>query len=475
MRLPLFVHLVNFVVESCQQLMNAGLQNGLVSPACLFHTADPVNSWRMLVLPTLNMSLGDLAQADPLTWYWTTPEQLFAKEAVNENYLAGSVLHSCLVGELFPKLLTKREKFQRFMTGRVGLFPNLSKAITSALPGTFTEEGEKLYKFISASLTPQGSSHLDHEQTQQYLQQLADELSAYRLALRWEYEGQPDVALELLCNYAESVAPQNMPWGTIARLKEKAHDLDGTLDAMLKALQFKESDAVRNAINYLYRVAAVYAGLENELFFEAAFNKIDYALPDMIDERFALQLAYLEVRYLKSDERALLRLERNFHEPWHQVLKLLIKARIVNFQKAFPSVSKLCKQGIGILSKMPGKGGDDVRYAISYFLILNGIAHVGAVGRFDDPSYLIDAFSHFARALDQAVEIQENELFNTGAHWLAWLENYAVLFPPRICQTLMTGIKAYLEIKKIAGFEISVFFDEIPSLPWYKEELFFHS
>jgi hypothetical protein len=477
-RIPVFIELARFLVESSRELNQEGISTLPFSPLFLFYTSDSNNPWRILVLPFFDNGIGDWALADPLNWQWISANTVLAGEIHNASYLCGCVLHYCLSGDLFPDLLNNQEKFERLLKGRTGRFSNLNRILWAALPATLAEERENFKQILTGLLESNSEIHTDSEQPQKYLEELEAKFSANRLASRWEYEGKPDVALDLLLTYADYTVPGKVPWSMIARLKEQKGDREGGLDARINALKFDANDAERDSIYYLHRLANVIDGASLKVtgeyaFFKEAFYKIESVLPGNIDEFHALQMAHLETRYLRENNSALKRLDKDFNDPWNQVMRLMIMSRILNFQKKYPSVSRLCKKGIQIINKLPDQGLNNGRCVLSYLQILDGIAHFGAVGQLGDTSYLIDAFSRFTGALDVAVAIEAEDLINTSTQWLVFLEQYAVHFPHEICKTLKIGINAYLTAKKKAGFEIPANIEGIPSIPWYDENLFF--
>lgn len=472
-RVPLYISLVYFLSQSLERFQ--GLDIALVppSPITLFYTPELPGNWRLLPVPLLSNGLGDWAAADPQTWQWIPPAMLFAQEPVDESLLVGRVLHSCLVGDLYPPLLSDREKFQRFLTRRVGAQRVVSRAVRSALPDSLAVEGEQLVEVILNSIVADRAVQANNQQPRNDIERIGRELSAHRLALRWEYEGKFGIALDLLSIYADLVNPRAVPWETIARLKEKQHDWKGGFEARLKALEFDPAEAVRNAILYLRRIVVTQPEPANNADVKELLEKIDQALSQNSPGLYDLQLAHLELRYLDSPDKALRRIERNYREPSNRLLQILIRVRVYCAQNQYPVVSKLCKQGVKILAQTPDREGQGTRNAMSYLLMMDGIAHFGAVGQYKDVSYLIDAFSGFTQALDLAVEVQADDLIYIGSHWLVFLQGLAAHFHPQIQRTLITGINAYLYTKKLAGVEIPESFEGIPSLPWYSESLFF--
>lgn len=473
--IPIFIELAKFLVECSRELYKTNIPTLPLSPLILFYTSNSSNPWRMAILPFIDSKLCDWAQADPLNWQWIFPDVVLKGERINEDFFYASVIHFCLVGDIFPGLLSRQEKFERVLKGRIGDFSKLNQAIFEALPTTLVEERENLIQHLREWLEIKNTINADQEQIQKCLEQFERDFSAKRLASRWEYEGKPEVALDLLSTYAYFAASEKIPWDVIGRLKEKKSDWEGGLNSRLRALEFGQADAIRDALQFLYRIADMRKDSEKYLFFTDAFNKLTSCLPHVLDEFHILQIAHLEAWYLGEKTGALKRLEKNFNDPWNQLLQSMIIARLLCLQKEYPSVSRHCKKGIGIVNKLPDQGLNKGRYVLSYLQILDGIANFGAVGSIGDVSYVIDAFACFTGALDMALAIEAEDLIAIGAHWLIFLDSYAEHFPPKICRTLKIGINAYLNTKKKSGFEISLTSEIIPLIPWYDELLVFPS
>jgi hypothetical protein len=476
--ISLFIDLTEFLVKCSQELNQTGVFTLPFSPLLIFNVIGNPNTWRVVVLPFFDNKIVDWAQADPLSWQWVSWETVLEGKLVDEDFLCGAVLHYCLAGDLFPELLTRQEKFKRLLEGRVGRFNALNQAFAAALPTTLAEEGEIFCKLIKNCLKPESSTPLNKELHQKYLEKIEKDFSPIRLATRWEYEGKPNIALDLLLTYADFARPDRVPWYVIARLKEKKGDWEGGLDARLKALIFGQDEAVHEAIHYLRRRANVKLGTEKYTFFREAFYTLEASFPRAIDDFHVLQMAHLEARYLQNKIGALKRLKNDFSDSWNQLLRIMFMARILCLQEEYPSVSRLCKKGIQIVNELlvnelPQQGFNEGRYVLSYLQILDGIAHFGAVGRLSDESFLIDAFAHFTGAMDVALEIEADDLIKIASHWLIFLEKCADNFPPKICQTLKTGINVYFMIKKITFGIIMDNFKELPSIPWYDEYLLF--
>jgi hypothetical protein len=474
-QIPVFLHLAKFLVSCSQQLRQAGIALLPFSPLFLFYTLCSYGPWHLILLPVSDIKIGDWAQADPLSWQWISSKTLLEGSLTTESILYASILHFCLSGDLFPELLTRQEKFKHLLKGWTKPRPAFYITLSDALPISLDEERKNFEKVTENLLNPNHSIHSDKELFQTCIETLEKDFSIYRLASRWEYEHKTDVALELLLNYSDFAGQESIPWRMVARLKEQDGDWEGGLDARLKALKFDEDDAVRNSICCLFRIATLEAVTGGHSFFVEAFNKVNSALCRPLEEFHALQMAHLESRYLREYDKAQERLRKDFSDPWNQLLRLMIRARILCIQEEYPAVSSLCKQGVRIINKLHNQGLNKGRYVLSYLQILDGIAHFGAVGRLSDVSYLINAFDCFTAALDVALGIDADDLIENGVHWLIFLENHAALFPPNICLTLTAGIDVYLRAKIATGFEIPVKFDKIPSIPWYDENLLFPS
>jgi hypothetical protein len=472
LNIPLFIPLAEFLVKCSLELKETGISAIPFSPLLLFNVTGFPNAWRVVVLPYPDNKISNWAQADPLNWQWVSADTVLEGKMPDEGFLCGAVLHYCLVGNSFPVLLPQQEKFRWLLKGRIGCLNSLNRKLSAALPSSFSDEKENLINLITNWLRPGNSIQSGIVSPQKNLEKLGKDFSSYRLATRWEYEGRPGIALDLLLTCADFSSPEEITWDVIARLKEKKGDLKGGLDARLKALKLGAPGAERNAIHFLRRIANGKLSMERFTFLEDAFSRVDKAFPKTAEEFHVMEIAHLEARYLQKNSGALKRLKKDFSDSWNQLLRIMLIARIFCLQKKYPSVSKHCKMGMEILNKLPHHGLNKGRYVLSYLQILDGIANFGAVGSLD-VSYLKDAFAHFTRALDMAIDIKAEDLIKIGSHWLIFLEKSAVHFPPKISQTLTIGISSYISNKKKAGFYIPLNFEEIPSIPWYDEYLLF--
>ncbi len=459
-RLPWLILLGRFLAQwaRAQEMPEAGLFP--LSPGQLVHLPGRTGGWRVLALPPANLSIADWTQADPRVWMWAAPELVLGRASSSQHYAFGAALHVLLAGDLFPPLLAPRERFLRLLRGRVGLPQQLRGAIAAALPASFGNEGLSLERFILDLLIPEAGRRPAADEVERRFTELERALSPRRLAARWEHEGYPELALELLEQLALLASEGSVPWATVARLRMTCGDLPGALAAAARGLPDDE-DAARMFRRLLRRSAE--SGNATRASLKEAIALLESSAH--FGDETRLVIAHLEARYLDS-EAALGHLQEPLADRWNEVRRSVLRARLLLDREEYEQVSRLSTDARARLVGMPGLHRA-ARYAEAYLLLLDGVANFGAVGRYKNPSFFGDAFQSLSRSLECALLAGHDELRDVALRWLGWMGAFASQSPSPTISILHTVIQAYLSSRRLElpeGQELP------PEVPWYDAE-----
>jgi hypothetical protein len=459
-RLPWLITLGRFLAQwaRVQEMPDVGFLP--LSPEQLVYFPGQVGGWRVLALPPANLSMADWAQADPRVWMWAAPELVLGRASSSRHYALGAALHVLLAGDLFPPLLPPRERFRRLLRGRVGLPQQLRGAIAAALPASFDNEGLVLERFILDLLIPEAGRRPAADEVERRFTELERALAPRRLAARWEHEGHPELALELLEQLALLAPEASVPWATVARLKMTGGDLPGALAAAARGFPGDE-DAARMFRMLLRRLAE--SGNATRASLEEAIALLESS-PHFSDET-RLAIAHIEARYLDS-EAALGHLQEPLADGWNEVRRAVLRARLLLEREEYEQVSRLSTDARARLVGMPGLPRA-ARYAEAYLLLLDGVANFGAVGRYKNPAFFGDAFQALSRSLECALSVGLDELRDVALRWLGWMGGFASQSPSPTISILHTVIQAYLSSRRLElpeGQELP------PEVPWYDAE-----
>lgn len=467
---PLILELAQFLLDCDQTLCELALPSLPVSPLLVRYTPQVPEPFRLVVLPAGRIRLGGWAQADAESWLWAAPEVVLnrrpdypLKDAAGISYSIGAALHEYYCGALLPGILTAQEGFTRLLRGHVGNLKALPQALQAALPASMTTEVETQAVLIGQLMAPEPQQRPIREELEEHLRKLRSELSAHRLATRWEYEGRRDNALDGLNLFADWQAAAAVPWTALARLRERSGDYDGALVAARHAFRHGLSDAPRYFTGFLGRLAA----MPHCIFvLRDAVVRLEEA-SYQIDEGGKLLLAHLEAWPLQDPAAALRRLEEPCRSPWCEALRLLLRARLLIMGDQYEVVSSLCKEGERLIQALPAQGQDGGRYVCAYLALLDAIANYAAVAKYRDPSYYGDAFVRLTHSLQAALDARAEELQEHCLRWLGFLCTVAMpLFPE-----MQAGAHAYLSLHDLwSRLPLS---PEPPDIPLYDEQRLF--
>ncbi|MEO1262694.1 MAG: tetratricopeptide repeat protein [Bacteroidota bacterium] len=427
--------------------------------------------WYILAIPAFDVSFEEWTNAAPATLEWF-PLELIKKEDVFQKYLMGIVLHYCLVGNIHSPLLTQKESFKRWLQNRQEVSENLGGKIIQSLPDILGEEGQKLARDIEESIN---FKNVADNVLNPY--RLGKGFSLYRLSTKWEYEGQLNIAIQILEDGHSNL------FDVLARLYDKIGKPKTALNYYLKALENGQSEILGKMLLLLLKIVKKNSRFQYESLFKEVSIVANAELHKKQNSIYRLQMAYINLRFFKDTEKAKSFLIAGNEHPqnldnWTRVLSNIIRAFIFYKQEKFSTVSKLCEEGVilvGNENKFPPGSfqGEQLRRAKMYFILLNGIAHISAVGKLKDYFYLNSAISLITDALDIAIILNEQHIIENAFQWLVFLKSLAIVFPPQIGPVIKTGINAYIQIKERTGVVFPTVQNQVPELPWFNENLFF--
>jgi hypothetical protein len=467
------------------QALDRGEVRVLLSPLCLRYMPERrEGAWRLLVFPLAETSVADWALASPQAWAWTPAPRLLARAGDRGDpgdpggtrdharaYAVGALLASALAGGLFPEELPPGACFTRALRGWVGSPARCTAAAREALPASFSDEAAALATLAIELLDAAPPSDWEAR-----LDQLAAQLAPYRTAVRWEYEGNLDVAHAILERCARSTPAPRVPWDVVGRLRARRGDLRGALQAALEGvLALDASDAPREPSGELPRElfderlrelaaairraagegAAGERATEPIVIDPATLRAIEQALDALaprasrLGDLARLHFAHVEARYLSRFGDAQRRLARPAAAPWDEIVRGLVLARCHAGCAEWAHVARLCKQARAAVVAMSQGGGGLGRYAVAYLDHLDGVAHHGAVRQYGDPGYLADAFSRLVASLDWAVAHRAEDaaaeaLARANVHWLHRVAALAAHLQVPEAKAITAGVTAYL-------------------------------
>ena len=465
-----FPVIIQFVHKISKIFYDNHYHQSLLSPCPLSIYLNPNNennNWKLLAIPSFDFPLVDWANTDVTLFEWFPLEIGMEKEKAS-RYFVGIILHYCFAGNIFSDLMTPREIIIRCLQNRLEVSGNLEKNIIHALSEDLEEEGEKLAASIEYIL-----NYKDTIEPSLKVEDLATIFSVYRIATKWEYEEHLNIAIQILEDGDYQLSD------VLARLYAKSGHRKKALKCYLDAVHEGNREAFKEVCLQLLAIAKQDANFKEDALFKEVDEAINKDLYKTENRKYRLQLAYLNLRYFKDIEQAkgfLIDKKETLQkgQVWEKTLSTILKTYIFYKQEKFATVSKLCEEGINYLANYSNTTSNDLRLeAKMYFQLMNGIAHISAVGKLKDYFYLKDAISWLTGALDTAIQLDSQEMINTSFHWLNFLKNFAIYFPPQISPIIQFGIDAYIHIKKGLGVDFPEIEKQLPELPWFQEHLFF--
>lgn len=460
--LPELVELARYL-DACARVLERVDVRAAIAPACLRYAPEREGAWRLMVVPLVDVSLGDWARSSADAWAWTPSRALLGMKAANIGaYAIGAALCTALTGELFPAWTSPGARFQRALRGWVGRPTRVVEAVRAALPASFTDESAALSALIIALLEPSPPSDWREQ-----LAQLGEQLAPYRTAVRWEYEGKLDIARGILERLAATAPKHAVPWEVLARLRGKSDDADGALQAAIDALGTDEY-AVRELAAVTRRIAHTIPPERHKAMIERAVAAID-AMGTRVGDSGRLHFAHIEARYLGRFPEAMGRLAKPAEQPWDNVLRDTLLARFHAARAEWAHCARVCKQARTATQAMPSAGGQLGQYLVAYLDYLDGIAHYGAVSVYSDPGYLADAFGRFVSSLEAAKLVcgDGDPLIEGTVDWLHALGELAQRLDVKEAVTIRTGISAYLGAQGLTHRISEQYRRETPPVVWY--------
>ncbi len=471
----LAVHLPEIVgmaiyLGSCAKVLDQTELPAVIAPAYLRYmpaTGGAFGAWRLMVVPHVDVALADWANSSPDAWRWVSAQTLLGKPA-HPGYAVGAALYAAIAGDLFPDDLSTSEQFRRLLRGQVGARDVLEHAITNALPPSFSDEGAALATLIRGLLSPAPPAMWSAQ-----LDELGGALDPYRTAVRWEYEGRVDTARGILERFAATAPKANVPWDVLSRLRGLDHDRAGALDAAISALGGGDGHAIRDLAAQVRKLAHEETTDQGEVATRRDMIVRAVAAADKLGAQLGdtgrLHFAHIEARYLQRWDEARARLAIVAKDPWDNILRQAILARVHAASSEWAHVAKLCKEARLATKAMEHGGGQLGGYVVAYLDHLDGIAHFGAVGVYADPLYLADAFQRFVSSLDAARTIcaPDDPLIDANILWLSWIGAMAHQMKVPDANTIRTGVEAYLGAHGLASRISEKQRREVPPLVWY--------
>lgn len=463
---PELVALARYL-EACIRVLEHAQVPAVLGPACLRYAPQRTQgAWRLMVVPLVDVTLADWARSSPEAWMWTPGRALLGKESADTAaFVVGAALATALGGDLFPAHAPASARFSRALRGWVGQAPRVRQAARDGVPASFGEEGTALAALTLALLEPSPPSDWD-----KLLAQVAEQLHPYRTAVRWEYEGNVDVARDILERYAATTPKEHVPWDVLGRLRSADQDPAGAVQAAIDALAAAHpiEDGVRDLAAEVRRIAHSRPPLEARPLIERAVAAID-ALGARAGDLGRLHFAHIEARFLERTDAALHRLSAPFKDPWNTIVKATIQARLLAGQGHHAHVARICKEAKAAIQAMPLGGGELGRYVVAYLDYLDGVAHYGATSQYNDPGYLADAFSRIVSSLDATPGVCDpsDPLISANVHWLHWIGDLANQMKIDGAHAIRTGIDAYLSSTGLTRRISEQQRRERPPLVWY--------
>jgi hypothetical protein len=235
--LPQVMMLASFLVEVQAELDRVKMVNPLIGPAWVRWATIPHGQFRLLAWPGQGITLADWAQSDPATWLWLPPEALLGQPSRRPTHAPGAAVHHALVGDLFPRLLPRGERFTRLIRGRVGDRQRLELQIAEAIPPRLCDRVVELTSWVVDALS---LSPMAWPDAVRRLEVLRGALSLPALTQAWEEAGRPEIVRQIKAlgepPSDRPAAPPDQPWHEVAEARLKQGDFEGALNAAWLAM-----------------------------------------------------------------------------------------------------------------------------------------------------------------------------------------------------------------------------------------------
>ena len=446
----------------------------LISPAQVFVCTPPEGpaSWRVLVLPIDHATVEEFATASPELTAWLNQDTLFHSEHASWIFLLGATLYEVLVGDLYPRSLSRLERFHRILSGRAGNAARTRTVLSSCLPRSLASVGLELADFVNMLLSPPSLQHLTPAQAIERFEHFRVRLSAPLLASAWEAERHLRLALDTLTVFSEMAIPTEVPWERLASLRDRAGDHAGA--AILRDQHRAPEPVANQSVIATARVLAS-QGAEGavqlaDLVRTAGPDHAPAAHPGGTSEEQILFLLYANARWLHRADESLRWLNREFNISWSRIVRLLLVARISVEMKAWNKLPAACRDARALIARLPNHGGDNGRYAQAYADLLDGIAHLKLVDSGLSPSYLADGVLKLESAMLTLRELDPERVDPAIAEWLLEITDKLAVQPDLLFAYM--GAQAFcqsMQISPVPGRDPNV----DPLVPWFIEDRLF--
>lgn len=469
--LPELIAMARYL-ESCTRMLAEISEHVPIAPAFLRYlptSPAPHGAFQLLAIPMINCTVGDWARAAAETWSWQSRDALLGRPGSPGAYAIGAAMHTALAGEVFP-VRSVAERFRRALRGQVGTPDAVGEAARGGLPQSFTEEADALQALIAGLLAPEPPADWRDQ-----LARIGEQLDALRVAVRWEYEGEIEIARQILERVAVTARSEQVPWDVLARLRDRDDDAAGARAAALHALGGGDAGDVRALVRKIRGVACEIEDADGDTGAVAPLRDWIAEAIAAIDDRDRqladldrLRLAHVEARALGRMERAMKRLARKAEEPWDDIVRRVLLIRFHAGTGDWLHVAKQCKDVRLAIQAMPVTAGAPVDYVIAFVDALDGIAHFGALALYPDAGFLADAFERFAASLDRARAVcaPDDSLVDATIAWLQWIRRMTLQLSLSTARAVASGIDAYLAAHNFSRQHAG---PSVPPLVWYDD------
>ncbi|WP_210489346.1 hypothetical protein [Rufibacter aurantiacus] len=441
-----------------------------LSPATVFVIRDndgDVISFRFALIPIFQPGLKDWANASALSWQWINKAAFFSSKDFTISYATVAALYFCVAGCLVPESLPKQEQFFRFLAGRTGNVSAFQNHLQESLPNSMREEGAFLSEQLGFFLNQRSNKTINLPDIVSYI---SNNLNTRRIATRWEYEGNYELAIQMWLLYGKWHGETEVPWNKVADLYEKLKQFKNAEQALLKSLKLRQDDSFREFTKYLLLKAR---GMPKIAFEELVplIHQGDTIAKDAFGEVYKLQTAHLFLKYNNNIQEATQRLSIVLSDNWLIVQCNLLNTKIALQVKDLRKVSKVCRESIKLLEQEPMSSEQNLS-ALTYFYLMDAIANFYAIAKLNEVSYIKDSFRLFVKSMETAIKNDDQEMVLCAGCWLNWIKNYVIYFPDDLKIIVQLGIEAFFEVQKNRGINLSEI-SGTPTVPWYSEDLLF--
>jgi hypothetical protein len=485
--LPEAIQLVQTIGRACRELDHLRPLRFLFSPAQVLLSIgeDGLRHWAFVPVPLNAATYADFATSSPDVLAWTAADEVLSIGQPDWGYLMASALHYCLVGESFPAHLPRNERIRRLLLSRAGN-PALTKAVLmAALPRAMAATGAALGEFVSSLLGPIHGRLIPPTRIARDFDRLQEDLAPTRLAAAWEAERNYHRAVAILNTFAQTGPAEQVPWETLARLRDLTGDAAGATKIRTTILPAKAGEpelliakvraivargpegrpALEEAVLQLQTAEQAARPLRAGLQSTQSSTSTPHA--GLSDEEF-LYLVYVNGRWLGHLDESIQLLTRDFPVTWYNVVKLIVTARLLVEKQAWTEVSWNCREARRIIEKMPGHAGANGQYTLAYSDMLDGIAHLRAVENGLPSAYLSDGLVRLENAWIGLREFSPDELEPCLAGWLTAITRKLAAYPELALFSL--GAEAFCQSLGKPGESAM---PEPLSVPWFAEEHLF--